>query len=334
MNSRRRSIAPPTSSPWTMSPASLGAVEQVDARASRSAPSPSRPSSSISAPGQVLEAQHAGAERVVDVVVDVGDPVDQPHDPALRASPAGCGPVWRRMPSRTCSVRLSRSISSTTRSECSLWRKRVPPALAHARVEHLLADVAERRVAEVVAEPDRLGQVLVEPQRPRHVARDPAGLERVREPGAVVVALGRDEHLRLVLEPPERLGVHDPVAVALERRAVVGVGLLAQPAGRVRARGERREARLLEPLDPLAERGAGELGHRRPTPILAGGASAAGDRQPPERRSRSGRAPWRRGRGARPRSDGAACPGSRRTTWPRRSRSESGRPPGGGRVGG
>ena len=44
-------------------------------------------------------------------------------------------------------------------------------------------------------------------------------LERVREPRAVVVALGRDEHLRLVLEPPERLGVHDPVAVALERRA-------------------------------------------------------------------------------------------------------------------
>ena len=105
----------------------------------------------------------------------------------------------------------------------------VPPALAHALVEHLLADVAERRVPEVVPEPDRLGQVLVQPQRPRDGARDPAGLERVREPGAVVVALGRDEHLRLVLEPPERLRVHDPVAVALERRAVVGVRLLAQP---------------------------------------------------------------------------------------------------------
>ena len=38
-----------------------------------------------------------------------------------------------------------------------------PPALAHALVEHLLADVAEGRVAEVVPEPDRLGQVLVEP---------------------------------------------------------------------------------------------------------------------------------------------------------------------------
>jgi hypothetical protein len=33
-----------------------------------------------------------------------------------------------------------------------------------------------------------------------------------------------------VLQPPEGLRVHDPVAVALERGAVIGVGLLAQPA--------------------------------------------------------------------------------------------------------
>ena len=78
----------------------------------------------------------------------------------------------------------------------------------------------ERRVAEVVAQADRLGEVLVEAQGARHVARDAARLERVGQPGAVVVALGRDEHLGLVLEAPEGLGVHDPVAVALERGAV------------------------------------------------------------------------------------------------------------------
>ena len=72
-------------------------------------------------------------------------------------------------------------------------------ALAQAAVEHVLADVAERRVTEVVAEPDRLGQVLVERERPRDGARDAGDLERVREARAVVVALGRDEHLRLVL---------------------------------------------------------------------------------------------------------------------------------------
>ena len=83
-----------------------------------------------------------------------------------------------------------------------------------------LADVAERRVAEVVAERrSPRSRSSLSAQRARDGARDPARLERVREARAVVVALGRDEHLRLVLEPAERLGVDDPVAVALERRA-------------------------------------------------------------------------------------------------------------------
>jgi hypothetical protein len=39
----------------------------------------------------------------------------------------------------------------------------------------------------------------------------------VRQARAVVIAFGREEHLRLVLEPAERLAVNDAVAVALER---------------------------------------------------------------------------------------------------------------------
>ncbi len=39
--------------------------------------------------------------------------------------------------------------------------------LSQAIIERLLADVTERRVAEIMAEPDRLDQILVERQRPR-----------------------------------------------------------------------------------------------------------------------------------------------------------------------
>ena len=109
--------------------------------------------------------------------------------------------------------------------------KAAAEALAQAGVEDRLADVPERRVAEVVAEPDRLGEVLVERQRPRDRPRDLRDLERVRQPRAVVVALGRDEDLRLVLQAPERLAVHDPVAVALQRRAQRAVGLVDARAG-------------------------------------------------------------------------------------------------------
>src|SRR4029079_16832987 len=105
----------------------------------------------------------------------------------------------------------------------------------------VLAEVPERGVAEVVAEADRLDEVLVEPERPRDRARDLGHLDRVRQPRPEVVALGRDEHLGLVLEPPERLAVDDAVAVALQRRAQAAV-LLGEPsAGRPRARRERRE---------------------------------------------------------------------------------------------
>ena len=91
----------------------------------------------------------------------------------------------------------------------------------------------ERRMPEVVAEPDRLDEVLVQPQRPCHPTRDPAGLERVRQTSAVVVAGGVDEDLCLVHQPPERLGVHDPVAVALERRPQQARFLLARTPARL-----------------------------------------------------------------------------------------------------
>src|SRR5215213_1237899 len=138
-----------------------------------------------------------------------------------------------------------------------------PPALAHACVEHRLAGMAERWVAQVMTETDRLGEVLVQPECARHPAGDPARFERVREPRPIVIALGRDEHLRLVLQAPKGLGVHDPIAVALKWGAMVGVGLWFLAVGGIRARRERRE-RLFQSLDPLPERGSGELGHARP----------------------------------------------------------------------
>ena len=91
-------------------------------------------------------------------------------------------------------------------------------------------------MAEVVPEPDRLGQVLVQPQRPGDGAGDPARFEGVGEAGAVVVALRGDEDLGLVLEPPKGLRMDDPVAVALKRRShravLLGLGAIGGVGGR------------------------------------------------------------------------------------------------------
>jgi hypothetical protein len=87
-------------------------------------------------------------------------------------------------------------------------------------------------MSEVVTESDRLDQVLIQRQGTSDGARDLRHLKRMGEPCAVVVAQRQNKDLRLVLEPPEGLGVHDPVAIALKR--------CAQPAVRLRDRSPRR----------------------------------------------------------------------------------------------
>ena len=90
-------------------------------------------------------------------------------------------------------------------------------------------------------------------------ARDLRHLERVRQPRAVVIAGRREEHLRLVLQPAERLAVDDAVAIALKRRPDVVFGSRAQAAARVGALGGlRREDVALALL-----RAAREGRHRR-----------------------------------------------------------------------
>src|SRR5690606_9982693 len=122
-------------------------------------------------------------------------------------------------------------------------------------VEGLLARVPERWMAQVVRQRDRLGQVLVQAQRASDAGGHLGDLERVGEAGAVVVALVVDEHLGLVLEPPERAGVQDAVPVLLERRAVGALPLQvdtpARLAGQAGVRGQRPALVRLELLPGL-----------------------------------------------------------------------------------
>ena len=103
--------------------------------------------------------------------------------------------------------------------------------------------MAERRVAEIVRQRHRLGQILVEPQRPGDRAGHLADFERMGQPGAEMLALVMEEHLGLVLQAPEGGRMDDPVAVALEfraRRAGAGV----DRAGRGSAPDRRHRARV------------------------------------------------------------------------------------------
>ena len=164
---------------------------------------------------------------------------------------------------------------------------------------HALAGVAERRVAEVVAERDRLGQLFVQPQHLGDRPRDLRDLERVRQPRAVVVAGRREEHLRLVLQPAERLAVDDAVAIALKRRPDVVLRLGAETAARVRALGRLRRQDLAFAL-LRAPRGC-IAACRRPTMLVqkARAVRAAGRRRRRRPASGQGRRTSRASRGRR-----------------------------------
>ena len=123
------------------------------------------------------------------------------------------------MPSRTSHVRFRPCAIVLEHVDDAQALLVVIEAAGHQLAQHALAGVAERRVAQIVAERDRLGQLFVQAQHLRDGARDLRHFERVRQARAVVIAGRREEHLRLVLEAPERLGVDDAIAIALEGRA-------------------------------------------------------------------------------------------------------------------
>src|SRR5437588_950215 len=75
----------------------------------------------------------------------------------------------------------------------------------------------------------------------------------MREPGAVMVAGRRDEHLRLVLQAPKRLAVDDSVAIALERSSQAAGRLLQGPDHRIGAGSDWRQLTLLTRTNPFGE---------------------------------------------------------------------------------
>ena len=114
---------------------------------------------------------------------------------------------------------------------------------SHQFVEHILAGVAKRRVAKVMAKRQRLGEIVVEAERAGKRARDLTDFERMGEPGAEMVSLVRNEDLRLVGEPAEGRAMDGAVAIALKYRTRWRMRLCDQPPAASRRVGGVRRAR-------------------------------------------------------------------------------------------
>ena len=153
MKSRSAPIASPASALWTMSPARSDCSTTSCTSASiRCAPVVAEHRDRLAR--QVGLVEHAGAQRVVDVVVDVGDAVEQPHDPSLqrarhrRAAGVAEDPVAHRLGQVEPLAVALQPLDDAQRVLVVL--EAAAEALLQAVVERGLADVPERRVAEVV----------------------------------------------------------------------------------------------------------------------------------------------------------------------------------------
>jgi hypothetical protein len=89
-----------------------------------------------------------------------------------------------------------------------------------AMVQRILSRMAEGRMAEIMGQRQCLGQIFVEAERPGEAARNLGDFQRVGQPCAVVVALLGHDDLGFQRQAPERGGVQDAVAVALEVAAM------------------------------------------------------------------------------------------------------------------
>ena len=154
----------------------------------------------------ILLCEDPGAHGVVNVVVDVGDAVGHADDLPLPR----LGDERARVAEDAHAHLVGEVQAAAVALELVDHAERlliVVERAAHHVRQRRLTRMAERRVTEVVPIGCRLGEVLVQTQPAADRACDARDLERMRHARAVMVALRREEDLRLVHQPPERLAM-------------------------------------------------------------------------------------------------------------------------------
>jgi hypothetical protein len=216
--------------------------------------------------GDVVEREQIGAQAVVDVVRVIGDVVGQGRDlrlgarlrPQIEILDLVVGENRRRhamlgiaggglagaVGERAVVLdqpfeRLPRQVEAVEGGIAALQIGDDAQAVrivvetadaAQSLLQRALAGMAEGRVAEIVRQRQRLGEVLVEPERAGERAGDLGDLQRMGQPRAVMIALVKHEDLRLVRQAPESGRMDDAVAIAAEGVAGRARPFRPQPA--------------------------------------------------------------------------------------------------------
>ena len=91
-----------------------------------------------------------------------------------------------------------------------------PAVRFEGRIQCIFSGVAEGRMANIMGQAQRLGQVLVQPQGPGNHAADLRHFQAVGQPDAVMIAIRGDKDLGLVAQAAKGDRMDDPITVTLE----------------------------------------------------------------------------------------------------------------------
>ena len=168
--------------------------------------------------GDLLFGDDPGAQRVVQIVIQIGHVIAQPHHhrlPALLRVAGGMGQdPDTGLPAQ---IETAAILFDAVHHPQGLLVMAEPPGINP--IERPLPGMSEGCVPQVVTQSNGLRQIFIEHQRPRHRARQPGDLQRVGQARAVMVALRLKEHLGLVFQAAEGFAVRDPVGVPLKTGA-------------------------------------------------------------------------------------------------------------------
>ena len=214
--------------------------------------------------GKLKGFQNAGAKRIVQIMVQISDPVRPAHTFRLRSFR-----LQRTGMPENSAADFSRQIQAVTSVFQTIHHPEtlliVAEPFRQEIVEGSLADMTERRMAQIVPQSDGFRQILVQAQSAGDGAGDLGNLQRMRQPGAVMISLGRKKNLRFKFQAAEGFAMNNPVPVPLKIRPDLAGGYGTFPPGALRRMGcIGSQQHIFLPLGSFTDRHAG---FRLPSPF-------------------------------------------------------------------
>lgn len=206
----------------------------------------------------IFEANDTCSNGIFEVVVDVGDCVGELDDLSLGAARAACklaGEMIVRL--GVLQDAVSRVICEIEAASCLLKMIDDPQALlvvaesGEDLSKRSLARMTERRVTEIVAEPDRFNQVFVQSQGAGNCPGDLGDLQSVCQTRSRLISRGHEEDLRLRLQSSKGSRVDDAVPIALIVSAKIATLFNFRSASRRRPESSWAEPSIFLVLDLL-----------------------------------------------------------------------------------